>query len=268
MWTRSLLKANARAALAGRYWRSVGLCLLLALLGIGYSAPVLTTQFRTQSAFSSMTSEPVWQGNGTGYAGSMSAADETVLTALMRVFGLAAVAIVLILIALALCWDIFLINPLVVGRNRYFMESRQSPTPFSTVTTIFGPGFLNAAKVMFLKKLKILLGCLLILPGIYWHFCYLQVPYLLAENPYLTTERAMTLSKQMMQGEKWNTFLLHLSFLGWQLLCALSFGLGYIFLEPYIQATNAELYAALRAKALAARWSDGYELGGFVRHEA
>ena len=41
----------------------------------------------------------------------------------------------------------------------------------------------------------------------------------MAENPYLTTCRAMELSKQMMDGEKWNTFVLQLSFIGWYLLC-------------------------------------------------
>ena len=46
MWTRSLLKSNAKQALQERYWRSVGLCLLLSLLGIGYSFPRLTAQYR------------------------------------------------------------------------------------------------------------------------------------------------------------------------------------------------------------------------------
>lgn len=72
----------------------------------------------------------------------------------------------------------------------------------------------------------------------------------MAENPYLTTCRAMELSKQMMDGEKWNTFVLQLSFIGWYLLCSITFGIGFIFLEPYVQATFAELYAALRAKRL------------------
>ena len=78
----------------------------------------------------------------------------------------------------------------------------------------------------------------------------MQVGYLMAENPYLTTCRAMELSKQMMDGEKWNTFVLQLSFIGWYLLCSITFGIGFIFLEPYVQATFAELYAALRAKRL------------------
>ena len=53
-----------------------------------------------------------------------------------------------------LCWAAFLINPLTVGRNRYFMESRQSVTPFSTVTSIFRTPYLNVVKVMLLTSLK------------------------------------------------------------------------------------------------------------------
>lgn len=219
MWTRSLLKSNAKQALQERYWRSVGLCLLLSLLGIGYSFPRLTAQYR-----------------------------------------------MLIAAAISLCWAAFLINPLTVGRNRYFMESRQSATPFSTVTSIFRTPYLNVVKVMLLTNLKVALGSLLIIPGIYWSYCYMQVGYLMAENPYLTTCRAMELSKQMMDGEKWNTFVLQLSFIGWYLLCSITFGIGFIFLEPYVQATFAELYAALRAKALANGYTNEYELGGFVRH--
>ena len=77
----------------------------------------------------------------------------------------------------------------------------------------------------------------------------------------------MELSRQMMHGEKWHSFLLELSFLGWALLCALTLGIGYLFLQPYMQATFAELYAALRSKALAYGYTDESELGGFVYHQ-
>ena len=89
----------------------------------------------------------------------------------------------LIAAAISLCWAAFLINPLTVGRNRYFMESRQSATPFSTVTSIFRTPYLNVVKVMLLTNLKIALGSLLIIPGIYWSYCYMQVGYLMAEKP-------------------------------------------------------------------------------------
>ena len=109
---------------------------------------------------------------------------------------------------------------------------------------------------------------LFLIPGIYWAYCYAMVPYLLAENPYMTTSRAMQLSKEMMYGEKLHYFLLELSFLGWMLLCLLSFGIGSFFLSPYMAATFAEFYAAMRAKAFAQGLTNSQELGGFVRHDA
>ena len=93
------------------------------------------------------------------------------------------------------------------------------------------------------------------------------MPYLLAENPYMSATRAMELSKEMMEGEKWNFFILKLSFFGWLLLCMFTFGIGGFFLEPYMQATYAEFYAAMRSKALAMGMTTTDELGGFVRHD-
>ena len=37
-------------------------------------------------------------------------------------------------------------------------------------------------------------------------------------------------------------------------LCVFTFGIGGFFLEPYMQATYAEFYAAMRSKALKARY--------------
>lgn len=181
MWTRSLLKSNAKQALQERYWRSVGLCLLLSLLGIGYSFPRLTAQYRvTSSQLNGMMSGPVWQGNAGG--GYTSGNEEYLLQALAPFAGVV-IIVMLIAAAISLCWAAFLINPLTVGRNRYFMESRQSATPFSTVTSIFRTPYLNVVKVMLLTNLKIALGSLLIIPGIYWSYCYMQVGYLMAETP-------------------------------------------------------------------------------------
>lgn len=262
MWTRSLLKTNAKEALRGRYWRSFLLCLLLSFLGIGDVSTNVVVQVRENiDSLDRPINGEVWQGNVTAQD-VLSELPSYLSPMILNFVGIA----VVIGIIVGLCWSAFLINPLAIGRNRYFMESRQSPSPMGTVTTVFGPGYLNLVKVQLLTHLKIFLGYFLIIPGIYWDYCYAMVPYLLAENPYLTTRRAMELSKQMMDGEKWNTFVLQLSFFGWAILCVLTFGIGYLFLEPYIQATFSELYAALRAKALAAGMSDERELGGFVRH--
>ena len=149
------------------------------------------------------------------------------------------------------------------------MESRQALSPAATVTSVFRTPYMNVVKVQFLRNLKIVVGTLLlVVPGIYWSFCYALVPYLLAENPYLSTTRAMQLSKDIMDGEKFHYFVLALSFIGWNMLCSLTLGIGFFFLEPYKQATEAEFYAAMRSKALAQGLTTTEELGGFVRHES
>ena len=82
--------------------------------------------------------------------------------------------------------------------------------------------------------------------SIYFQYCYLMVPYILAENPDMKAREALRLSKEMMDGQKWNAFVLGLSFIGWQLLGTLLCGIGTFFVQPYVDATFAELYAVLR----------------------
>ena len=53
----------------------------------------------------------------------------------------------------------------------------------------------------------------------------------------------------MMKGQKWNTFVLDLSFLGWMILSGITLGIvGIFYVNPYMQATDAELYLTLKNK--------------------
>lgn len=242
MWTCSMLKNNARDALRGRYWRSFWGCFLIALVS-GGGITNLTLLYSPEEITNYLEALP------------------TYLLAWVLLASLIGTII-------GILWNIFISAPLEVGRCRYFMESRQSPSPITTFFGAFQTPYLNVVKVSFLTALKIYVGLILFLiPGIYWSYCYALVPFLLAENPYLTTSRAMELSKEMMYGEKLHYFLLELSFIGWILLCILTFGIGAYFLAPYLNATFAEFYAAMRAKALAQGLTTTQELGGFVRHD-
>jgi len=49
-------------------------------------------------------------------------------------------------------------------------------------------------------------------------------------------------SKTMMYGNRWRLFCLQWSFIGWDLLCVLSLGVGNIWLVPYRQAAMAAFY--------------------------
>lgn len=262
MWTCSLLKQNARQALSGTYWHAFALCLLLTIVGVGSYSTTFTYHSETgMDRLNTTFRGEVWTGE-------MQQADAWQQMAQIPAAVWSLVFLILLVaFAIAVLWAAFISLPLVVGRNRFFMENRQSPAPLRTATTVFRTPYLNVVKVGLLVNLKVLLGyVLLVVPGIYWTYCYLMVPYLLAENPYMSTTRAMQLSQEMMRGEKWHAFLLRLSFLGWAVVGILTLGIGMLFLEPYYQATMAELYAALRSKAFALNLTDAGELGGFVRH--
>ena len=56
---------------------------------------------------------------------------------------------------------------------------------------------------------------------------------------------AISKSVELMKGHKAKLFRLGLSFFGWYLLCMITFGIGTIFLAPYVEATVAEFYAEL-----------------------
>ena len=109
----------------------------------------------------------------------------------------------------------------------------------------FGQGFAQA----FLRGLYIFLWSLLfIIPGIVKSFSYAMTPFIMAENPDLTANEAITASRQMMDGHKADLFLLDLSFIGWSFLAALSANLGNIPLNPYKNAARAAFYRQLQAE--------------------
>ncbi len=62
---------------------------------------------------------------------------------------------------------------------------------------------------------------LFIIPGIVKSFSYAMTPYILSEHPEYSPSYAISLSKEMMVGNKFRLFCLNLSFLGWGLLAAI-----------------------------------------------
>lgn len=91
-------------------------------------------------------------------------------------------------------------------------------------------------------------SCLFVIPGIMAFFAYCMAPYIMVENPEMTAMQAMKASKAMMKGNKWKLFCLSFSFIGWDILAALTFGIGHIVLCPYVEAASAAFYRELKTK--------------------
>ena len=89
---------------------------------------------------------------------------------------------------------------------------------------------------------------LLIIPGIMKAFSYALTPYILLDEPELTARQAITRSCEIMQGRRWKLFCLYLSFIGWGILCLLTFGIGFLWLVPYMNASVAAFYEDARAE--------------------
>ncbi|MBR3611595.1 MAG: DUF975 family protein [Oscillospiraceae bacterium] len=172
-------------------------------------------------------------------------------------------------IVISFGWGAFIAGPITVGAHRYFMEHRAFGSKFEKIFFAFHSGrYLNVVKICFVMNVKIFLWSLLfIIPGIIKSYEYSMIPYILAENPQISMERAFEISRKMTKGEKWKIFVLEISFWGWYLLGAICCCVGGIFVHPYYFATFAELYQVMREKAHGLGFADYADLPGFFPDE-
>lgn len=90
---------------------------------------------------------------------------------------------------------------------------------------------------------------LFVIPGIIRGYAYSQARYIVADNPNMTARQALKESIRIMRGHKWEYFVLELSFIGWNLLTLLTFGLSAIYSSPYKAAAKANFYLNVKAMA-------------------
>lgn len=158
---------------------------------------------------------------------------------------------------IAFAFTIFVADPLIVGGKKYFLKARKgSNTKVGVIGEVFRKEhWLNVSMIMLLRNIYNALWYLTIVGGVIKTYEYRMIPYILAENPKIKRKEAFKLSKQMMKGNKWRTFILDISFFGWYLLSVLTFGiLSILYVNPYNAATIAELYVGLRKKAIAEKY--------------
>lgn len=110
----------------------------------------------------------------------------------------------------------------------------------------FGTAFL----MQLLRRVFTFLWSLLfVIPGIYAAYGYAMTPYILLENPEMTANEAISASKELMNGNRWRLFCLEMSFIGWILVSVLfTFGIGVLWLIPYMEASTAAFYREIKAE--------------------
>lgn len=266
MWKRSELKRRAKGSFKGNYWKTVLVSLLLTLL-VGGGSSAASDAGSKSSPNSDVESTYDYSDNDADsydFLEEDSDAEEKELendfNELRQQLGkpgvIAAVAmgvlifLIVFLIVFALCavLSAFVLNPIDVGCRRFFLRNLHEPAQVGNIGYAFDNNYKNIAKTMFFRDMYTFFWTLLfIIPGIVKAYEYRMIPYLLADNPQMTKEQAFAESKRMMKGQKWRTFVLDLSFLGWYILTGFTFGiLGIFYVLPYVNQTNAALYETLR----------------------
>lgn len=142
---------------------------------------------------------------------------------------------------------IFITLPVQVGLSRFVLNNDEGKADLGDLFCAYRENLSNVIIVMFQMVLFVFLWTLLlVVPGIIKAYQYKFVPYLVAENPDISWNEAKELSTRMTDGEKWNLFVLDLSWIGWVLLGGLTFGiLNIFFVTPYMVQTEAEVYRVL-----------------------
>lgn len=217
-WFRSDLKERGKAAFKKNYWAAVIVSVILAIVTV--------------------------QGNSNGSDNNRNLSYNYQMDENGQFIELFILAVVILAIA-----SQFLVgNVLEVGCHSFYIENMYSNPGVGRMLSGFRSGFYgNIVKTMFFRDLYTFLWTLLlIVPGIIKSYEYRMIPYLLAEYPDMPMQEAFERSKDMMYGQKLETFVLDLSFFAWKLLSTVTLGIaGVFFVNPYVDATNAELYDVL-----------------------
>ena len=138
---------------------------------------------------------------------------------------------------------LFLGSVVGVGYSRFNLELvDQNEASFEHLFMYF-KDWSNALCARLLKALYVTLWTLLfVVPGIIASYSYSMTEYILAEHPEMTASEALAMSKDIMDGNKWRLFCLQCSFIGWEILCAFTLGIGSLWLNPYKNAAKAAFY--------------------------
>ena len=101
--------------------------------------------------------------------------------------------------------------------------------------------------LFFMQLLSEAIGTLLfVIPGLMIHYGNKMAAYIMVEHPEMSAKEALKASHAMMKGNKWRLFCLSWSFIGWDILASLTFGLGNFLVCPYTEAAGAAFYNEIK----------------------
>ena len=104
---------------------------------------------------------------------------------------------------------------------------------------------LMTANVVIIFIAIILASCLVLWKGLQYSQAFFLYRDAVDQKQTFSYNQFITQSKQLMKGHCWEFFVLQVSFILWFLLCIVTFGIGFVWVTPYISCTRAAFYQRL-----------------------
>ena len=248
-------RAIARDILSGRWMPVVGTTFLASLLG----ASVLFYEGNPVMSylFSNSNGDTTYQIENAPWFNS------DYMVPLLIFF--ASIASVLAIVGLVQ----FIIGPFIsLGLIQYNLDMLDRKDP--DLGVVFSRSSM-LGKALWLKirgSIFIILWALLfVIPGIIKSYSYSMAGYILEENPEVSAKEAMTVSMDMMRGNKFRLFCLQFSFIGWGILCGLTLGIGFLWLSPYMNAAYTAFYNEVSQQYQKMTDGSAYHTDGSYSHD-
>jgi len=248
MWSRESIKNYAKDFLRKHYWKAFLVCLIASLLSGSSGSNSSNSsrrnndnyyynEYNTMDEFDDMETFELDNPAFNFITKRIPRSPLFFITG--GVFWIMAIIFVIVLVTIGYAIE--------VGKNRFFLRGFEGDVSIGKLFSTFNSmEYWGIIKTQFLRGLYNLLWTLLfIIPGIIKSYEYKFVPYILSEEPNLSSNEVITRSREMTDGHKMDMFVLDLSFLGWYILGGLLFGIGVFFVNPYVEATYARLYNVL-----------------------
>ena len=144
---------------------------------------------------------------------------------------------------------LLVVGPLEYGMAYIFLKQARDHQPvqmgdmFRGFQDDFGGTFLIG---LMTSLFTFLWSLLFVIPGIVKAYAYSMAYYIKLDHPDYGWNACITASRQLMNGHKWEKFVLDLSFLGWIIVGSLCLGVGTLWVTPYMEAANAQFYEYVR----------------------
>lgn len=144
--------------------------------------------------------------------------------------------------------SLLLTGPMSLGYVLYMTYLLSDEADYGKLLKGFGR-FADTFVYHFLTSLLTILGFIFfIVPGIMIALNYAMGYLLMRDDPDLTATEAMAASKALMYGHRMDLFTLYLSYIGWAILSLMTFGIGFLFLQPYVMVAKIQFYETIKSE--------------------